>query len=256
MISPGYVKKNFSASALSYDAAAVFQRRAAALLAKFIKKNSYNEKNSLKILEIGCGTGFLTERLLKLFPDSEFLISDISEEMLEVCRNKIKGANRNVSFETIDASENLPGKDYDLIVSAMTFQWFPDLKHTAGILAKKLGPAGRLFFSTLEESTFSRLRGVFDELGARYPGPRFLSMDELKNSLAPFESIALEKHCYSVKYPSLIDFFNALSMTGAVNATGEGMKVPSVRKIIKAYSALYENVVEDYHLVLAACENK
>lgn len=260
MTSPEYVNKNFSESAFSYDGAAIFQRRAADLFEKFIKKNLAGTKIPLKILEIGCGTGFMTEKLLKLFPDSDFLVSDISPEMLDVCRNKIeakiKNREMNISFKAFDASESVPGKDYDLIVSAMTFQWFADIKKSAVMLRKKLAPGGQLFFSTLENSTFSRLRGVFEKLNEPYPGPRFLSLAELEKTLEPFDDINMEKHCYSVKYASVMEFFASLSQTGAVNATGKKMTVPALRRVIRTYSGAYPYAQEDYHIVLAACRCK
>jgi demethylmenaquinone methyltransferase/2-methoxy-6-polyprenyl-1,4-benzoquinol methylase len=73
-------------------------------IVKNLSLNNFKEKN---ILDIAAGTGDLTKELLALKPDMIYAC-DISENMLEVLKNKVKSGN--VSIIKADA-EHLPFKD-------------------------------------------------------------------------------------------------------------------------------------------------
>lgn len=80
---------------------------------KFIRE--LLEKKSLEadlILEMACGTGGLTEKLVKDFKVHAF---DLSEDMLAVCENKIRSRNLRL-FKQNMAGFSAPGT-YDAIVS-------------------------------------------------------------------------------------------------------------------------------------------
>ena len=44
-------------------------------------------------LDTGCGTGYLVELALPVFPNTHFLIADPSEEMIQQARNRLRGVN-------------------------------------------------------------------------------------------------------------------------------------------------------------------
>lgn len=52
----------------------------------------YNNKCD-KWLDIGCGTGTLVEKAYDKFPNTRFILSDFSEEMLEQAKNKLERAS-------------------------------------------------------------------------------------------------------------------------------------------------------------------
>lgn len=60
-----------------------------------------------RVLDLGAGTGLLTQFWYKHFPDSEYLLVDIADEMLNVARKRFAGAG-NVSFRLTDFTEELP----------------------------------------------------------------------------------------------------------------------------------------------------
>ena len=45
-----------------------------------------------RILEIGCGTGILTEALMREYPKGIFEITDISDVMLKECKRRLKNS--------------------------------------------------------------------------------------------------------------------------------------------------------------------
>ncbi|KAI5180271.1 18S rRNA (guanine1575-N7)-methyltransferase [Nematocida sp. AWRm80] len=88
-----------------------------------------NPTDSL-ILDIGCGSGISTERILD---DNNYVIGiDISIEMLRLAQNKIDNlfygeipANNHVDFGKVDIGQGLPFKtaSFDYAVSVSVLQW-------------------------------------------------------------------------------------------------------------------------------------
>lgn len=83
---------------------------------KFIAANIPEPK---RILDLGAGTGLLSYFWYKHFPRSEYVLTDIAGDMLNVARRRFSGIE-NVSFEIIDHSKELPNGSFDVIISALS----------------------------------------------------------------------------------------------------------------------------------------
>ncbi len=112
------VVERFSQNALGYEQHARLQKLVAARLAGFFPNKQYAD-----ILEIGCGTGFLTEHLLASYRGAHFEITDLSRTMLEQCADKFPG-HQKLRFSLLDGERVGQDKRYDLIATSMTVQWF------------------------------------------------------------------------------------------------------------------------------------
>ena len=125
-----------------YDAHARVQRVAAARLAAHIERLEIDP--SLPALEIGCGTGFLTQRLRA----PRLLATDIAPAMVERARARIP-TRPELSFAVLDGEQpgTAPHGRYGLIASNLAFQWFADLPAAVSRLAALLAPGGRLVFT-------------------------------------------------------------------------------------------------------------
>jgi len=116
------VEYSFGKAAILYDRYADHHRIIAERLMEFVHPNAAPGS----ILEIGCGTGILTAKLLKRFSASAVTALDISHDMVDRCRLKLNQSGR-LSFRVIDAEEYcLNGKMFDLVVSSCSLQWIHD----------------------------------------------------------------------------------------------------------------------------------
>jgi tRNA (cmo5U34)-methyltransferase len=84
------------------------------------------------ILELGCGTGNLSVRLLEAFPQAQLTVVDLSEEMLAQTQAKAQAMGRSVTpvvggFLSVD----LPAERFDLVISSLALHHVPDAQKPA-----------------------------------------------------------------------------------------------------------------------------
>ena len=71
------------------------------------------------ILDLGCGNGNVTARLLQRFPEASFTLVDASKEMLSICKKNF--LNKNITYlETYFNDLVLTNKSFDLVVAGFS----------------------------------------------------------------------------------------------------------------------------------------
>jgi trans-aconitate 2-methyltransferase len=94
-------------------------------------------------VDVGCGTGRVTELLLRHLPRGTVLAVDASEAMVEAARRRFAGDPR-VRVEWRDVLELEVEEPVDVIFSTATFHWILDHERLFAHLARLLKPGGRL----------------------------------------------------------------------------------------------------------------
>ena len=78
---------------------------------------TYNLKENAKILDVGCGKGFLLYEFKKLLPKSKIVGFDISKYAIENAKEEIK---TNLLIHRAQDAYNFKDKEFDLVVSITT----------------------------------------------------------------------------------------------------------------------------------------
>ena len=136
-------------------------------------------------LDVACGTGISTFALIeKTGGKGEFHGVDISEGMLDVARRSAEAQGiANARFAKGDA-ENLdyPDAKFDVVISNMSLQFFPDKPRALAEMHRVLKPGGRLAILFGAGPMFREVWEVLGEVAARYPEhPGFAaSVEEIK----------------------------------------------------------------------------
>ncbi len=177
------IRRMFDAAAASYDAAAPVQRAVAQRLAEKIAALPLPRRP--RILEIGCGTGFLTAALRQRITGGDWLVTDLSPRMLDACRARI-GTGEDIAFRVLDGARiDLDPGRFDLVCSSLAFQWFDDLGAAIEDVSAILAPGGWLAFSTLAEGTLAEWRQAHADVGLACGAPDHPSCEALEAMLGP-----------------------------------------------------------------------
>ncbi|OUV03258.1 MAG: hypothetical protein CBC42_02020 [Betaproteobacteria bacterium TMED82] len=216
------LKKSFRLGLEKYNINAEIQMNIAHSLVAILP-----EIEQPKVLEIGCGTGFLTEKLFKKYPKGQFDITDLCPTMVDYCKKKFY--TKNTRFFEIDGekikSSNLFFKacKYDLIVTSMVLHWFENPLVTIKNL-KHLGP---IFYSTIGEKNFIEWQKILLEL-------------KLSNSIFPVYKIPgkLKEEFFPCEQVNLIRFFKSLKDTGTglSGVNQSRISVKNCRQILKVFN--------------------
>lgn len=142
------VVENFSRSASTYDCHAEEQRAGAATLAKCAAECADNLVEG-PVLEIGCGTGFLSASLAALFPRRRLELTDLAPAMVAHCRQKMaaEAAHPDICYRVLDGEQLGSEGCYALICASFVVHWFADLRAGLQQLLTALKPGGRLLCS-------------------------------------------------------------------------------------------------------------
>jgi SAM-dependent methyltransferase len=113
------------------------------------------------ILDLGCGNGWLANRLAEN-PDWEVWAADVNEE--ELAQGARLFGRENLQFVYVDTLSDVLPQRFDLAVLAASVQYFPDLEQLIFFLKKHLKPGSEIhildspFYKNEKEQAAARRR--------------------------------------------------------------------------------------------------
>ena len=207
------VRESFDRAAITYDSAAVVQRRVCERLQELLPP----ETCPRKILDAGCGTGYGARLLRVRWPQTQITGVDFSPAMLAL-------AQQSSDFCLAADIEKLPfdGESFDLWWSSLSIQWCA-LDLVLAEAQRVLQAGGKLAASTLGPETFHELRTAFARVDRYRHTLPFSTPEDLSASLerAGFCGIQHLRERHTVYYPDLKSLLRAIKAIGAQNI-GEG----------------------------------
>ena len=78
-----------------------------------------------RVLDLGAGTGLLSYFWLQHYPETDFVLVDIADEMLEVARRRFAGMD-NVAYRVLNYMDEFPDGDFDVVTSALSVHHLED----------------------------------------------------------------------------------------------------------------------------------
>ncbi|MFA7439850.1 MAG: methyltransferase domain-containing protein [Sphingomonadaceae bacterium] len=188
-----------------YDQFAHIQRKVAEGLAHRI--TALPLVSAPRVLEIGCGTGFLGEALAERLDNALWLMTDLSPAMVSRARARFRG-RANIEYAVMDGSAPNVSGPFDLICSSLAMQWFADLPAAISRLRALLTPGGWLAFTTLAAGSFAEWRAAHGPLSAGTP-----DYPDATTLAAMGVDVSIETHIE--QHPDGADFLSALKAIGA-----------------------------------------
>lgn len=210
------ISGKFSKSIDSYDNEAIIQSD---IIEQLINKTLeiVKQRENLKILEIGFGTGLLTKKLNCCFSNSEFTLNDIIKNTAEKISLLCNETNNTFNFHFGNAENFQSNKKFDLIASSSTFHWFSNLELFINSINKYLNSKGYLIFSTFGTDNCHELTDFIEKK------LKYHSLEQIREFVKPnFDIIYEYEYKKSLEFCSVLEVLLHLKKTG-VNSLGKNL---------------------------------
>ncbi len=244
-VNPKILKQKFEKSMPKYNENASVQREMAELLVNTLIKNA--GQTFAQILELGCGTGLLTE----IIADKLFYEHLTCNDIVEKSKFYLDKIVKNYTFIAGNSMKIKPSGRFDLVISNAMFQWFSSLPSALEQYSRFLNKNGILAFSTFSTENFKEIHSV---LGLSL---KYLSAAEIKDALEKdFELLEM------IEYEKVLEFSNPLELlahlknTGVNSLSAKKMTFAGVKNFCDAISANDGKARLTYAPVIVAARRK
>jgi len=244
-----HVKRSFSSASETYDHHAVLQREIGDRLVAHLDFTKIDPK---RILDIGCGTGYVTRLLSQKFKKSQVTALDLSEPMVRYTRkqHKIRLPWHGKRHHCVADGCALPFADasFDLVTSNLAMQWVANPGDMLAEMRRVLAPGGLMLFATFGRRTLAELRQSLAELatspesrkaGHVLPFPDVMSLGDELNKL-PIELPVIDSDLFTLTYPNVMALVRELKGLGASSSAISGRSGGLYgRRLLKELEANY-----------------
>ncbi len=97
----------------------------------------------MKILDVGCGTGTLTNEVAAHIGDGTIIGLDNTAAFIDSGK-ELYASTRNLSLVCCNIFDYKPPHEFDLIITARTMQWLSDIPKALDLFKSWLKPAGQI----------------------------------------------------------------------------------------------------------------
>ena len=124
------------------------------------------------VLDAGCGSGRVTERLAERLPRGRVVALDGSPAMIAEARRRLDRFGARIEYVVADLGRPLPlDRPVDAILSTATFHWVPDHDALFRNLAAVVRPGGQLVAQCGGAGNIATIQAVLATIGDGWLGP-------------------------------------------------------------------------------------
>ena len=247
------VRRAFSRSAASYEAAARLQH---AVEARLLESLDYLDDPALarapprRVLDLGCGTGRASRAMQARWPKAEVVSLDLALPMLREGRAAARPggwlanpfARRPLPVCADARALPLADASVDVLFSNLCLQWVEDLDAVLAGFRRVLKPHGLLLFSTFGPATLWELREAFAQADDVPHVSPFADIAGVGDALvrAGFHQPVLDREDERTHYPDLPALMRELRAIGATNALASRRHTLTGRTRFRVAAEAYE----------------
>jgi malonyl-CoA O-methyltransferase len=230
------IRNTFNNASSNYNDNAFLQNEIANRLAEKLKVISIKPQT---IIDLGSGTGLLSNKTAEIFPNSNLFCVDFAQQsLLENSQNLKVCAN---AYELPFASNSV-----DFIVSNLMMQWCPDLKILFNECFRVLKPQGLFLFTTFGPDTLKELKRSWSAVDSSAHVNNFIDMHDIGDQMlqSGFQSPIMEMENITLTYEKVLDLMHDLKSIGAQNVGNRSKALTGKTKFNKMIE-MYESYRSD-----------
>lgn len=249
---PRHIRRAFSRSAGSYDAAAQLQHEVEGWLLESLDYFDLDERRPADartprtVLDLGCGPGRAARAMQERWPKAQVLALDLALPMLRTHpqpQGLLARLRGRAPLRVCADARALPLAEHsvDVAFSSLCVQWIEDLPALFAGLRRVLRPGGLLLVSTFGPDTLHELRTAFAEADAAPHVSPFASIAQFGDALVAsgFRDPVLDRDTLRTHYPDLAALMRELRAIGATNALASRRRSLTGRARFAAAEAAY-----------------
>ena len=230
------VRNSFNNASSKYNENAFLQNEIALRLSEKLKVFSINPEN---IVDLGSGTGFLSEKTADIFPDASLICLDFAQQSLIKNTQKLK---------VCADAYRLPFKSnsIDFVISNLMMQWCPDLKTLFNECHRVLKPQGLILFTTFGPETLKELKRSWSIVDDEAHVNEFIDMHDIGDQMiqSGFQSPIMEMEKLILTYEKVLDLMRDLKGIGAQSVENRSKSLTGktkFKKMLEMYESYREN---------------
>ena len=234
----------FSKKARSYDKYSFIQKE---VNNRLLSRLDLIKHDKLNILEIGSGTGYLSQVLQQKYPHVNIISMDLSYEMALVHKNK----NDNAKC-VVGNAENPPFQisTFDTLLSSLTLHWCNIGPNLFDKFSNLLTPNGLLLFSVAGPDTFQEFKKCPPDIYEKLRFNEFLDMHHYGDFLlqSDFRDPVVDNEQITIEFPTFSQLLNSIRLTGTniTDTLNRAHITKAEYNIIK--SCLYNDTSDSFEL--------
>lgn len=210
------ISKAFNLHANEYELAAKVQRE---IGGRLLERLQYLNIKPQRILDLGCGPGFFSYELTRIYPKAQVVGLDLAQLMLLQAQKK-QGWRRKWPLVSADMCK-MPFASgvFDLIFANQTIHWGDSLTQVFRELNRVMNANGCLMFTTLGPDTFKELKSAWSGANHFAHANDFADMHDVGDCLMSehFLEPVMDMELLSVHYETLSKLLKALKAQGVKN---------------------------------------
>ncbi len=219
------IQYNFNRFAHSYNEYAIVQ---AEIASRMMQRLQLIDLGSAPILELGAGTGILTQKLIEAYGAERIIASDFATEPL-----LLNPANHTF---VQDAHDLQLEERYEVILSNVMMQWC-DLAKVCQNVKRISAPNALFFFTTFGPATLGELRHSWAQVDTHTHVNSFIDMHTIADTLSQhgFGGVVAESEIITLTYEHVRDILKDLKYIGAQNPTATPTTKSKLTQMISHY---------------------
>ncbi|MBT4963996.1 MAG: malonyl-ACP O-methyltransferase BioC [Francisellaceae bacterium] len=229
------IARAFNKAASAYNNASFLQKEVGLRL---LERLMYMKIAPKHILDLGGGTGQLSEQLETIYPNASIVNLDLAHAML--CEHKTSHTLKCCA--DFDALPFALGQ-FDLIIANCALQWSNNLAVTTAQIKEVMKPNAIFIFSTFGPDTLQELKYIWGNIDSYQHVNDFIDMHHIGDILLQHKFIdpVVDRENITVTYPSAIKLMKELKSMGATNINSGRTKYLATKSSIAKVNEDYNN---------------